>query len=111
MTVDIVAFARVEEISIVGVRVINKWLRSASGFAIERDSLPVTLSESILSVRLELLDRAIAGCTTIDNYILHVSGAVTTAVGQDFDCKTALDADGSEGGKELGIMHFQMCWK
>jgi hypothetical protein len=45
----------------------------------------------------------------IDLDILYRARAVTTAVGQDIDCKAALNAKDSDGGKDLEEMHFRSC--
>lgn len=74
---------------------------------IEGDSLPVARSPSILPVRLESGDTAIAGCTIVDTDIGLRACAVKTVVDQDPDCMAAVDEDGGGGDEELGKMHFQ----
>lgn len=105
MTVDVVALVRVEVVSIVGVRVVQECVGSASGFTVERNPLTVTLSPSIFLVGLESVGRDIAGGIVVDLEILLHAGAVTTTVGQDPDGKGALHKGG--GGDELGEVHFQ----
>jgi hypothetical protein len=79
--------------------------------AVEGNSLPVTLSESIFLVRLEWLGFGRAGCIIIDLDILYRTCAVTAAVGQDIDCKAALNAERGDGDKDLEEMHFSRCQK
>jgi hypothetical protein len=74
---------------------------------IERDSLPVARSPSILLVRFESGDTAITGCAIVDSDICLLACAVITVVDQDPDCKAALSEDGGGGDEELGEMHFQ----
>lgn len=109
--VDVVALVGMKVISIVRVRVVQEGLGSASRLAVERNPLPVLLSPSILLVGLKSLGRGITGCVVIDRDILLRAGAVTAAVGQDFDGHAALDESGGGDGDELGEMHFRRCWE
>jgi hypothetical protein len=106
MTVDIVAYLRMEVISIIRVCVIDERVLVATGLCIECNSLPVLLSPSIFPIGLEWLHASTAGLTTIDRDIDFFASAVAATVGLDPDCKAALSEDGGGNNKELRQMHI-----